>query len=328
MQKVILGWIRRHPLYAGLIVFTCGFAGLNLMAYQHARAMTWFVPGGQKTQPPRELSLLGKAGVLLTGVRVPRPVCHRTPADHRLEYATKRVAVDGQVELETWRIPAETPRGTVVHFHGYAGSKSDLLPEAEAFHELGFDVELVDFRGSGGSSEDYTTIGYLEAEDVAAVVSDTRSESTAGPLILYGRSMGAAAILRAMSAHGVQADAVVLESIFDRMLTTAANRFHQMGLPAFPSANLLVYWGGVSAGFDAHSHNPVDYAPRCACPTLLLHGELDAHARPEEGRNVHSRLGDRSAELVLFPEAGHTPLHAAEPQRWQAAIHRLLDRVK
>ena len=323
-----IGWIRRHPFYLGLIVFACGFAGLNVMAYQHARAMIWFVTDGLKTRPPRELSLVGKAVVLMTGVRVPRPVNQRTPTDHDLKFAIRLVPVDEQVDLETWWIPTEAPRGTVILFHGYAGAKSDLLPEAAVFHRMGFDVSLVDFRGSGGSSESYTTIGYLEADDVAATVTDLHAMSTAGPLILYGRSMGAAAILRAMHVHGVRADAVVLESTFDRMLTTARNRFHQMGLPAFPSANLLVYWGGVSAGFDGHSHNPVDYAPSCQCPTLLLHGELDVNARPDEGRNVQARLGDSAAELVIFPEAGHTPLLAADPARWRAAMQRLLKRLR
>jgi pimeloyl-ACP methyl ester carboxylesterase len=258
---------------------------------------------------------------------VPRPVNHGTPADHQLKYAIRLIPVDEQVSLEAWQIPAKAPRGTIALFHGYAGSKSDLLPEAAAFHKLGFDVWLVDFRGSGGSTEDYTTIGYLEAEDVAAVARDMQTESAASPLILYGRSMGAAAVLRAMHACGTRADAVILESTFDRMLTTAQNRFHQMGLPAFPSANLLVYWGGVSAGFDASRHNPVDYAPSCECPTLLLHGESDVNAQPDEGRHVQSRLGDTSAELVIFPEAGHTPLRATDAERWQAAIERLLKRL-
>ena len=328
MRKACFGWVRRHPFYSGLIVFACGFAALNAMAYQHARAMIWFVPDGLKTRPPRELSLLDKARVLMTGVRVPRPANDGTPADHHLESAIRLVPVDDDIHLETWWIPAEAPVGTVILFHGYAGSKSDLLPEAEFFHDLAFDVRLVDFRGSGGSTENYTTMGYLEADDVAEVVKDARAEAPALPLILYGRSMGAAAILRAIHVHGVKADAVVLESTFDRMLTTARNRFHQMGLPAFPSANLLVYWGGVSAGFDAHRHNPVDYAPSCECPTLLLHGELDVHARPEEGRNVRSRLGDSAAELVIFPEAGHMPLLAADPQRWRSAMQRLLNRLR
>ena len=38
--------------------------------------------------------------------------------------------------------------------------------------------------------------------------------------------------------------AVVVESVFDRLLSTAENRFHSMGIPAFPMARLLIFWGG------------------------------------------------------------------------------------
>jgi pimeloyl-ACP methyl ester carboxylesterase len=275
--------------------------------------------------------MAGKLGVLLTGVRVPRPENEQSPADYGLEYQTQRIAVDSTVTLECWQIPVTMPRGCprgcVVLFHGYAACKSEMLPEAIAFHDLGYEVWLVDFRGSGGSSERYTTIGFLEADDVAAVVSQFPRSSRVGPLILFGRSMGAAAILRAIHVHGADPDAVVLESVFDRLSTTTENRFRLMGLPAFPAANLLTFWGGLAAGIDAQGHNPVDYARQCVCPTLLLHGELDPNARLEEARRVQGSLGDPGAELVNFSGTGHSPTLAADPQAWQAAMSRFEIRI-
>ncbi len=325
--RSLLVWLRRRPLRSMLIICLIGFVALNWIAYQHSRAMLWFVQGGSRTPRPQKLSILGKAGVLLTGVRVPRPENGRTPSDLGLQYETKLISVDPTVTLEAWAIPVARPRGTVILFHGYAAAKCELLPEAEAFHELGYDVWLVDFRGSGGSSERYTTIGVREADDVAAAVDYVREKSPDGPLVLYGRSMGAAAVLRGIHACGVVSDAVILESVFDRMSTTAANRFHLMGLPAFPGANLLIFWGGVSAGFDGSRHNPVDYAPSCRCPVVMLHGELDPNARLEEGHNVRESLGDRSSALIVFPGTAHVPTLAADPQRWKAAIQTFLERV-
>ena len=43
------------------------------------------------------------------------------------------------------------------------------------FRKLGYSTLLVDFRGSGGSSEATTTIGVLEADDVAAAVAFART---------------------------------------------------------------------------------------------------------------------------------------------------------
>lgn len=320
-------WIRRHPLLATLLTACVGFLGLNLVAYQQARAMTRFTTPGSRTVRPQQLSVFGKIGTLLFGVRVPRPENDRTPADIGLSHDVVTIAVNDNVKLESWVIQAPSARGTIVLFHGYADCKSSLLPEAAAFHEKGFDVWLIDFRGSGGSSEQYTTIGVDEGADVAASIEAIKARSCSKPLILYGRSMGAAAILRAMQTHRTPCDGVILESVFDRLLSTVGNRFHLMGLPAFPAANLLVYWGGVQCGFDGFRHNPADYAKACSVPTLMLHGESDPNARLSEARSVHAHLADKQAALEVFPQAGHSPLRNANPDQWQDAIHQYLERV-
>lgn len=328
MIRPTLLWLRRHPIRVAVALFLAGGAALNLIAFQHARSMLWFAEGGPRTVRPQKLSLLGKVQVLLTGVRVPRPENDRTPIDLGLEYETRTFPVDPIVTLEAWSIPAAGAGETVILFHGYAASKSELLPEADAFHRLGLNVWLVDFRGSGGSSERYTTIGVKEADDVAAAVEYVRKNSADGPLIVYGRSMGAAAILRGIHHCGIKPDAVILESVFNRMTTTVGNRFELMGLSSFPGANLLIFWGSVAAGFDGRTHNPADYAVSCRCPTLMLHGETDANARLQEGQDVLRHLGDGSAELMIFPETGHSPTLAADSKRWEHAIERLLLRVR
>jgi hypothetical protein len=68
---------------------------------------------------------------------------------------------------------------------------------------------------------------------------------------------------------------VILEAVFDTMLNTVRHRFHAMGIPAFPSAQLLVFWGGRQWGFDGFAHNPVQYAASLNCPSLFMHGAND-----------------------------------------------------
>lgn len=310
------------------LVALSGFVALNVVAYRHARAMLWFARGGVRTVRPERLTTVGKLGVLLSGVRVPRPENDRTPADIALHYDIATIPIDESVTLQAWTVPVKEAQGTAILFHGYASSKSELLPEAAALHDMQQDVWLIDFRGSGGSSESYTTIGFHEAEDVAAAVRFVRAKTIGQPVLLYGRSMGAAAVLRAIHSCDVKADAVVLESVFDRLSTTCDNRFRLMGLPAFPASNLLVAWGGVCGGFAASQHNPVDYAGRCTCSTLILHGELDMNARVAEAQSVHRALGDPLAEFVVFPETGHSPTLAADAPRWRQAVRRVIARAR
>src|SRR5262249_45805933 len=157
---------------------------------------------------------------------------------------------DDGIEYEGWHIPCAESKGLVVLFHGYAACKCELLSEASALRELGYDTFLVDFRASGGSSGYETTVGYREADDVAAAVDYAQAQFGFSRVVLYGRSAGSAAILRAVSLNRVYPDGMILECPFDRLLSTVQHRFSAMGVPSFPAAQLLVFWGGVQHGYS------------------------------------------------------------------------------
>ena len=59
-------------------------------------------------------------------------------------------------------------------FPGYGASKDTLLRAALEFHALGCEAWIVDFSGVGDSDGRTTTIGWREAEDVAATVHGTQ----------------------------------------------------------------------------------------------------------------------------------------------------------
>ena len=121
---------------------------------------------------------------------------------------------------------------------------------------------------------------------------------------MYGRSMGAAAVLRAIALGKVRPDAVVVESPFDRMLTTIDHRFEMMGLPKFPLSPLLVFWGGAQHGYWAFGHNPADYAAAVKCPTLMIRAGRDPFVLKHEAESVFNALAGPK-QMVVFEGAGH-----------------------
>ena len=288
--------------------------------------MTHFVPSGTRTANPEQMSPLRKLGVLCCGVTIPRPEIGRTPESERLPCQTLDLTTSDGVRIQVWRIACDNPKGTIALFHGYAACKSDLLDEAKLFHALGFECVLADFRGSGGSEGGATTIGHDEAKDVVAVLSHLRSHSGDRPVTLYGKSMGAAAVLRAVAAEGARPDGIIIESPFDRMLSTVANRFHAMRIPAFPFAHLLVFWGGVQHGYWGFAHSPVDYAARVGCPALVMGGSDDIRAPMAGVRSVRAALGGNST-LVEFPGAAHVSLVRNSPDKWLAEVRLFLSNI-
>ncbi|SCZ85710.1 alpha/beta hydrolase [Nitrosomonas mobilis] len=317
--------------YKGIIeillgIVVGGLLLLNVLAYQHAYAFLHFstsdaVPGKYDTT-----SISGKLALLLQGQSISRPQPSTNPTSVHPDCRNQIITISTQLDLGAWYCAGSSNK-LIILFHGYAMEKSALINEAKALLAIGHAVLLVDFRGSGTSSAAYTTIGYVEAEDVAASVRYVREHYAYKKIILYGQSMGAAAIFRAVDQLGIAPDALIVESIFDSLFNTVINRFDNLGVPYFPSAFLLLFWGGVQADFNAFTHNPVDYAQAIACPVLFLHGEQDSKARLPMTMRVYNTVPVQQKKIVVFPEARHESLYRHHPTLWQSTVLSFLARI-
>lgn len=295
---------------------------VNAVAFFHAWRFTHFTdePGFRQTSP-EQLSGWQKATLLLTGIQNPKPVNEATPT---FPYQTVFLnSPNGR--LEAWYSPVPGALGQVALFHGYTSNKSKLLTEAEFFRSQGFSVLLLDFAGNGGSEGVQTTVGYREAADVAAAFSFLKEKQPAAPLFLYGVSMGAVAILRAESELGVRPTAAIIECPYGSMLQTAQNRFHALRVPAFPLANLLVFWGGLQNGFWAFDLDARAYARRIQTPTLLLYGLTDPRVTREETDAIYAALSGPK-QRRYFAGVGHEPYHSKHRVAWRSTIQRFMQR--
>jgi hypothetical protein len=119
----------------------------------------------------------------------------------------------------------------------------------------------------------------------------------------------------------------MIEAIFDTMLSTVQNRFTAMGLPVFPAAHLLIWWGSVHTGYLGFKHNPVNYARRVQCPTLMLHGTADPRATLSQAQAVFQNLpGPKWFESLA--DVGHESYLAANPDKWQRIVSQFLASIK
>lgn len=292
---------------------------LNAVALLHAYKLTHFDPSAtRRLEASTPLSVGEKLGLLLTGADMPRPVNKTRPT---LPYQT--VKLKSNKAIECWYIPRDSAKGTVALFHGYGGEKSGLIDKAEVFHHLGYNTLLVDFMGAGGSEGVQTTIGFREAEQVRTCF-DYLQQRGEGNIVLFGTSMGAVAIMKAMADHHLSARALVLECPFSSMLQTVENRFDMMGAPSFPMAPVLVFWGGTLNGFNAFEHNPANYAKKITTPTLLLWGEKDDRVKKRETDEIFQHLAGPKT-LQTYPLAGHENYLTKYKGEWTGDVARFLN---
>jgi len=324
MFKKLLIPVKYPPIKTLIVIITIGIVSFNLVAYQHAYAMLHFSQNGERTAKPEALTIRQKVVTLLTGVNIPKPVNSSTPDNRLLTYETYRFNVSKDVEIEAWHIPHSQSKGIILMFHGYASSKDSLLPEAQVFHEIGYETFLVDFRGSGGSNQSETSIGYYEADDVTASVEYVQNKWGPENLYLYGQSMGGVAILRAISENGTNPDGIIIEAVFDRLLSTVENRFRSMGIPSFPSAQILVFWGGIINGHSGFNHNPIEYATQINCPVLMLHGTDDERATINQAQMVFAQINNDEKYFETFVNVSHESYVIASPDQWTRVISDFL----
>lgn len=293
-----------------IIAFTICIIIFNIEAAYHAYKFTHYSKNEElKRTDSNKLTLIDKVKVLVFGVNNPRPKNLQSP-----EQQFETIYLKSNKQIECWRIVASESKGNIILFHGFTSEKASMLGRANEFIALGYSVLLVDFMGSGGSEGNQTTIGYYEAEQVKSCY-DYLSQNNEENIYLYGTSMGAAAILKAIKDFDLKPEGIILECPFGTMYKTVANRFTSMGVPQIPFVPLLVFWGGLVNGFWGFSHNPIDYASYVSCPTLLFHGDKDSKVTKEEISEIFDNLNGKKV-LKQYESVGHDNIYSNNREQW------------
>ncbi len=299
------------------------FIVLNLMAVFHAYKFTHFYDATNEPviQRPEQMGFWQKTKSLFFGINYYKSVNKAFPtgAYQTINFKTK----DG-LKIESWDWPIDSSQGYVVMFHGHGSSKSRILGEAAAMRKMGYSILLVDFRAHGGSEGNTCTIGHDESEEVKLAYDYARAH-TKGKVVLWGISLGAATITRAVAHEGVEPDQVILEMPFGSLSEAVKGRVRIMGIPEQPVATLLCFWGGVERGFWAFSHNPYEYAAAIKCPVLVQWGEKDPRVTRAEIDAIYGAIKGNNKKLVVYKDAGHESLYEKQTDLWLKEIKSFLN---
>lgn len=261
--------------------------------------------------------MLDKISALFFGINNPRPENYKLPTH---EYET--IVLQSNKKIECWYIKSDQGKGTVILFHSNGAQKSALLEKSDVFLELGYHTFLVDFMGSGGSEGNQTTIGFKEAEQVKTAYSHITGNGESN-IYLFGSSLGAAAILKAVDEFELHPQGIIVECPFGSLYKTTCARFQSMGVPSFPMAGLLVFWGGIQNGFWAFEHSPIEYANGIKSPTLLFYGQQDEKVSQEETDLIYLNLKGKK-KLTQFPLAGHDSYFPQYREQWLDDVKKIL----
>jgi uncharacterized protein len=304
-------------LRALLIVFVL----LNIITAFHAYKFTHFYDANKISVKKKEdKTALDLTKEILFGINAVKRT-NKALTDSALQ--TVYFITKDNIKIEGWYIPVPAnAKGTIILFHGHGSTKSGIINEAEAFRKMGYHTLLVDFRAHGNSGGNTCTIGYYESEEVKLAY-DYIKEKEEKNILLWGISMGAAAITRAMNDYNIQPSKIILEMPFGSILEAAAGRLRIMGIPPQPLAALVTFWGGAEHGFWAFNMRPSEFVKKIRVPTLLQWGKKDPRVSKSETDLIYQNL-PAAKKLVVYDNSGHESLCKKENVKWLMEVQNFL----
>ncbi len=295
------------------------FVLLNLIVICHAYKFTHYYEAGEvSVKANDEKNGWNKTKEILFGANYIKSSNSLPDSAFKTTYFTTK----NNLKLEAWEFTVDSAIGTVVIFHGHGSNKSALLPEAQVFNTLGYNTLLLDFRAHGGSQGNTCTIGYNEAEDVKLAYDylDNKREKN---IVLYGASLGAATITKAINDYALRPSKVILDMPFADLSSAVKGRLKIMGLPPQPLGTMLTFWGGIQNGFWAFNLKPYVYAQKIECPVLLQRGKLDPRVTQEETDLIYENI-HTAKKKVIYDNVAHESLYKKEPEKWTAEVTAFL----
>ncbi len=304
------------------LVFKCLlgiFLLLNIMVIFHAYKLTHFYDRSSvAVLPERQKSGWSKASDIFMGAKAFKP---QNLAPDTIVQNIILTSSNG-LKLAAWQLPATNAKGTIAMFHGHGSKKSALLTEAAVFRKLGYHTFLLDFRAHGNSEGNTCTIGYEEAEDVKLAY-DYLKKNGEKNIVLYGVSLGAATITKAINDYELQPSKVILEMPFGSLYDAVKGRLKMMHLPPQPLAPMLTFWGGSMHGFWAFNLEPSEYAKKIQCPVLLQWGKQDPRVSQEETELIYNNISSNK-KMVVYENSGHESFCKKETTKWTNEVTAFL----
>lgn len=257
-----------------------------------------------------------------------------TPRAYGLDFESVEIATEDGEKLHGWWVPAPRPRGTVLLFHGNAGSIAARVDYLLMFHRLGYSTLIIDYRGYGQSTGRPSESGtYRDAAAAWRWLTRTRGIKAAD-IVLFGESLGGAVaswlaarmsltpdpsaegrreVLASPPSSGVRSEAVFAPRAL--ILASTFTSISDLGAEVYPFLPVRLI-------SRIHYDNRANLQA-ARVPVLIAHSPGDELIPYAHGR----RLFDAAREPKQFLElaGGHNDGFIFMREPWVQALGRFLD---
>ena len=236
----------------------------------------------------------------------------KTPAFYQLPYEDIYVSIDspnGQKErIHGWWIPAQIQSDkTLLYLHGSALNIGANVDHARRFHNLGFSVFLVSYRGYGLSDGEFPSEAQMYADAEAAWNYLVKQKQIkADRIFIYGHSIGGAIAID-LAVRQPDAAGLIAEATFTSIFDMARLKYRYRLLPV----GLIV-----EQKFDSQKK-----VGHLKIPVLFIHGTKDALVPPEMSRRLYEKTS-APKRLTFIRGGGHNNSAAVGGEKYLRSIRQ------
>ncbi len=225
----------------------------------------------------------------------PSSVIETTPKAFNLNYQEVWLPVttaSGKVEkIHGWWIPASTTNAkTLLYLHGNGANIGANVAHAHRFHQMGFAVLIIDYRGYGLSEGSFPSEEsvYQDAKTAWDYLV-TQRQIQPNNIILYGHSLGGAIAIDLATQHP-EAGGLIVDSSFTS-IEDVVNTRGQFRL--FPVELIL------NQRFES-----IKKIKLLQMPVLFIHGTDDSVIPISMSKQLYA-AAPKPKQLFIVPNAGH-----------------------
>lgn len=229
-----------------------------------------------------------------------------TPRAVGLTYEDVWLESSPTVKIHGWFVPHRAAKGTVLFFHGNAGSIALRLDWLRMFHALGYAVLIVDYQGYGRSAGEPSEQGtYADASAAWNYVTRVRAVP-AKDVVIAGESLGAA--VAAELAARTAPRALVIQSTFTSVPDLAAELYRF----------LPMRW---LSRFDYDTRSRI---ARVSAPVLVAHSPADEIIPFHHGKMLYESA--RAPKVFVELAGGHNEGYIFMRREWVEVLDDFLRR--
>jgi uncharacterized protein len=239
-------------------------------------------------------------------------------------------APDG-TELKGWWVPAKGSKGSVILAHGLNRSRIEMVKKVPFLNALGWNALLFDMRHHGESGGAATTFGQREKDDVHAATAFVRARA-AGPVVLWGVSLGAATVILAAAEDPTVAGVVgdssyrsLPDTVHHHMSLVRGWRWWARIVPPWPTAEEVIFWMGRRGGFDPASTDVRAAATHLIGRPALFVANTEDQRMPKEIAFELKAAAGEGATVLLVPGKSHGGAWRDGTAAYETAVTRVLE---